>query len=502
MCTKAMGECSAAMIVEVKKSLSAGSLGYGTRVAYWAGQLAEGLKNTTFALFLLFYYNQVLGVSGTLCGLALFIAIAIDAVTDPLMGSISDGWRSRWGRRHPFMYAAAVPMALAFFAVFNPPDLNEFGLFLWLLIFSVTTRVAMTLYSVPHMALGAEMTSDYNERTTVVAGRAIFSLVGTLVVYGLGFGVFFVASEAYANGQLNPVGYPMFAAVLAVLMVLSIVGSAWGTQHLIPTLSKPANTGSVGLGPMVKDVLDAFGNLSFRWLVLGFVIVSAPVGIGTSLALYLNTFFWDITPEQMSYVLAAGPIGTLIGFVLAPVVGRYIEKKQALIWGAIGWAIFAIAPVCLYYLGLFPAPRTTGVVVGLAFCGFMAGLVVSQLVVAVGSMLADIADEHDLQTGKRQEGVFYGAYAFVIKATAGIGAAVSGLALDLIHWPTGEHIRTSADIPSDVLFKLAMIGGPALALGFIPAIWCFNHYTLDRRRHAAIRGEIDERDAMRIMTKL
>ena len=470
-------------------------LSNGTKVAYWSGQLAEGLKNTTFALFLLFYYNQVLGLSGTLCGIALFIAIAIDAVTDPLMGSFSDSWKSKWGRRHPFMYAAAIPMALAFFAVFNPPTTSDTGLFLWLLVFSVVTRVTMTLYSVPHMALGAEMSNDYNERTTIVAGRAIFGIIGSLMVYALGFGVFFVASDTYTNGQLNPAAYPLFAGVLALLIVASILGSAWGTHHLIPTLSKPGHIGSVSLGLMLKDIIGAFGISSFRWLVLGFVIVAAPVGIGTSLALYLNTFFWGVSPAQMSFVLAAAPIGAIIGFTLAPVVGRYIEKKQALILGTTGWSVFVIAPVCLYYLGLFPEPQTTGAVAGLAFCGFMSGLLYSQLSAAVASMLADIADEHDLQTSKRQEGIFYGAYAFVIKATAGLGSAVSGLALDLIQWPTGEHVKSAADIPADVLFKLAMIGGPGLAVGFIPAIWCFNHYALDRQRHAAIRTEIDARNA-------
>ena len=90
-----------------------------TKLAYWFGQIAEGLKNTTFSVFLLFYYNQVLEVSGTLCGIALFVGISIDAVTDPLMGSISDAWRSKYGRRHVFMYVSALPMAVCFFFLFT-----------------------------------------------------------------------------------------------------------------------------------------------------------------------------------------------------------------------------------------------------------------------------------------------------------------------------------------------------------------------------------------------
>ena len=93
----------------------------GTRLAFGVGQIAEGLKNASFNLFVLFYYNSVLGLSGSLCGLAIGIALVFDGLSDPLMGSISDNHRSRWGRRHPFMVIAALPFALAFFVLFAPP---------------------------------------------------------------------------------------------------------------------------------------------------------------------------------------------------------------------------------------------------------------------------------------------------------------------------------------------------------------------------------------------
>lgn len=468
-------------------------LTFNTKLAYWTGQLAWGLMTTSFGLFLLFYYNQVLGVSGTLCGIALFVATAVDAITDPLMGSVSDGWRSRLGRRHPFMYGSAVPMGVFFFLVFSPLAQSEIGLFAWLLIFSVLTRLAMTLYSVPHMALGAELTNDYRERTAVVAGRLAFDIVGMLIVYGLGLGFFFSASEAFPNGQLNAAAYPAFAGSVAVLMVLSILGTAWGTHQIIPELSQPNVEQGRGVKQTMRNLVGATRNVSFRWLSLGWVIVATPVGVGISLALYLNTFFWQIAPERMVPILVMYPLAMGLGFMLAPLASRYIEKRQALVWGAIGWAMFSIAPVCLHYAGLFPAPGTTGVVVGLGTCGFLAGLVVSQMPVAVASMLADVADQHELESGNRQEGVFYGAYAFVTKASGGIGAAFTGVALDLIQWPVGENVKTAADIPAEALFKLAMIGGPALALGTLPGVWCFNHYTLNRQRHAAVLTALEKR---------
>ncbi|UCE87058.1 MAG: MFS transporter, partial [Deltaproteobacteria bacterium] len=157
-------------------------LGRFQKISYGAGQVAEGIKNNSFEFFLFFYYNQVLGLSGTLGGAAVAIALVTDAITDPLAGSLSDSTRSRWGRRHPFMYAAPLPLALCFYLVFNPPaGLGELGLFAWLCAFAVLTRSAMTLYHVPHMALGAELSEDYLERTVIVAYRVFFGLIGVLI---------------------------------------------------------------------------------------------------------------------------------------------------------------------------------------------------------------------------------------------------------------------------------------------------------------------------------
>ena len=469
------------------------NLNFKKKLAYGSGQFVTGSISTAFMLFLLFYYNQVLEVSGALCGMALLIATIVDAVTDPIMGSISDSWRSRFGRRHPFMYFAALPLGACFFFLFHPLVHSEFALFLWLLIFSVLTRLALTIYAVPHMALGGELTTDHRERMSVVAVRLVFNIVGMMAVYGLGLGFFFAASEAFPNGQLNTAAYPLFAGWFAIITVISALVTAWGTHHLIPSLSAPAESQGHTAKKLLLEVMDALQNLSFRWLLIGWIIVSAPIGVGSSLALYLNTFFWQVSPQEMIPVLGLSPLAMGIGYMFAPALSQYIEKRQALMWGALGWATFSIAPVCLYYAGFFPEPGTSGVVIGLSICSFLTGITVSQLPVAVESMLYDIAEEQELEAGIRQEGVFYGAHMFVSKASGGVGAAISGVALDLIDWPVGDNISTAADIPPDTLFQLAMIAGPGLAMGLLPALWCFHHITLDRQRNAEVLSALAER---------
>ena len=120
------------------------------------GQFAEAIKNAGFNVFLLFYYNQVLGVSATLTSIALAIALMFDAVSDPLIGSFSDKLRTRFGRRHPLILMAALPLGVSFYCLFNPPGMaSDWAHFLWLLVFAVLVRASLTLYHVPHLALGA-----------------------------------------------------------------------------------------------------------------------------------------------------------------------------------------------------------------------------------------------------------------------------------------------------------------------------------------------------------
>ena len=132
-----------------------------TIMSYGFGQVSEAIKNSGFNIFLLFYYNQVLHVSATATSIALALALVFDALTDPIAGSLSDKMRSRWGRRHPFIVAAAIPLSITFYFLFNPPELDsELGYVFWLLTFAVLVRGSLTFFQVPHLALGAELARD------------------------------------------------------------------------------------------------------------------------------------------------------------------------------------------------------------------------------------------------------------------------------------------------------------------------------------------------------
>jgi len=154
---------------------------FWTKLFYGSGSTAFGIKETAFSFFLLLYYNQVLGLDPFLTGLALALAVAIDAVSDLAVGYLSDNWRSKLGRRHPFMYVAILPVATTFYFLWNPPAValeEQSTLFMYLVFMAVLVRSCLTLYEVPNAAQGPELTKDYHDRTKLMAFRYFFTWMG------------------------------------------------------------------------------------------------------------------------------------------------------------------------------------------------------------------------------------------------------------------------------------------------------------------------------------
>ena len=461
----------------------------GIKVSYGVGQAAEGIKNAAFNVFVFFYYTQVLGLPTVYTGIAIGIALAVDSITDPLIGSLSDNWQGSSGRRHPFLYVSILPLGLFFIGLFNPPELEEFMLFLWLTVFSVGTRAMMTLYYVPHVSLGAELSEDFNERTEVVAYRYFFSYVGGILTYIIGFVVYF------PDTQFNVEAYAPFGLTLSLLMMASILITALGTKRRIPHLpASRINRESVSilrvLHKTLLEIRSALTNRSFRWLFAGVLIVFAMVGVDNALNLHMNTYFWELQGGGNLFFFAATPVGALIGTALASPLTRWFDKKPSVIIGTLCWALCQVIPVVLRLLGWFPENGTDELLYSLIVIKFIQGLGVVQALIAFNSMVADVVDEHELITGLRQEGIFFSSVSFSNKMTSGIGTVAAGFALALIDWPTGAAVQTAADIAPETIAWLGLIYGPIVSGFALVSAYCYSKYGLNRQRHAEIVEEL------------
>ena len=466
-------------------------LGYSSKLAYGIGQASEGMKNSAFGTFLLLYYSQVLGLSPALAGFALLASLVFDAVTDPLTGSLSDSWHGRWGRRHGFMYVSAIPMAVTFYFVWTPPDgLGQAGLFGWMLTWTVLARGAMTLYHVPHLALGAELSNDYAERTRVVGYRIFFGFAGGAALFAVARAVFMRPTPEFAEGQLNALAYPPMGLWFGIAMGLIILLSGLGTHSRIPYLPKPArDTEGFSFRRLWREVGEALENPSFRVFFFGLFLFFVARGVDGALGIYMGTFFWKLGSGAVTLPLA-GLVGVLVGTVLWAGLARHLEKKPMFMTGIIGFSIFTMLLPIAKLVGAFPAESSSAYVPSIYFFTFVASFFGAAGLVSAGAMLADISDEHELRTGRRQEGIFFGALSFSGKASAGLGNWIGGIALAAISFPLQAAVE---DVAPWTVTQLALIYGPGVLLLVIVSIVMVSRYRLTRERHAEIQVQLDAR---------
>ena len=468
----------------------ANQLSWPDRGFYSLGQLSEGIKTAAFGFFLLFYYNQVLGLSGTLAGAALFIALTFDAITDPLVGSWSDFTRTKWGRRHPFMYASAIPFALSFFLLFAPPDgLGEIGLFAWLTVFAVLTRSAMTLYYVPYLSLGAELTNEYDERTLLAALRNVFMLVGMFAVLIGGNVFFFGETPEYTNGQLNPEAYLPFAIACVPFLIVGIWGSAVGTHNKIGGLNVPetADRPNVLKGAL-QDVRLAFRIRAFGSVVIASTLFSVNQGMVQALHLYTATYFFELSGGQITLLFTGAIIGIIVGSLISRPMAAFVkEKRHLFMLGSLWYALWTSSVIMLRLFELIPGNEDPIVAVMYIATGCVSAVGLGVAVPMISSMVADITDEHERLHGNRQEGIYYAAASFVGKAVSGLGPIVAGFIVDLSGIAPGT---AAADVPDEVIARFGWSAGPTVIVLTTLSVVAILFYNISRDRHAEILAAI------------
>ncbi|MGH1373354.1 MAG: MFS transporter [Cellvibrionaceae bacterium] len=463
-----------------------------TKIGYGIGQMSDGVKQAAFNTFLFFYYNQVLGLSGSLAGTAALLALVVDAVTDPMVGQISDRFQSRWGRRHPFMLMGALPFGVAIYVLFSPPSgLNESELFAWMLLGAIAVRLMLTLFFVPHLSLGAEMVRGYHERTSLIGYRVFFTYAGILLCSVIGFAVFFPPTEAYPNGLLNAESYPKFGLFCGVVGSCSMLWTVFATRKVVADLPKvviaPAST-----HPLLAfmQVFKSLKYPSFRVLFSLSLYFTTLAGVIQTLLVYVATYVFGFQSEHLAGLAASVVVGIVFASLVAQWLARRFDKRGALTICVLMGSLFAFAPITLYLLGIFQTLASEQkFLVVFSFNGISQVFFIAYVIV-LDSMLSDIIDENELETGQREEGLFFAARSFATKASYGFGSFFAGIGLDVIRFPQSA---TPQNIPPDAVTSLAILAGPVMFLLFMSTIVISRKYQLSYERHKEIRQAILDR---------
>jgi len=462
----------------------------GTKLAYGFGSAAYGIKDGGFSYFLLMFYGTVVGLDQGLVGLAILIALVVDAFSDPLVGYWSDNFRSKWGRRHPFMYAAAAPIALTYFLLWNPPDWGQTGLFCYLLALAILIRTLITFYETPSSALLPELTQNYQERTTVQTWRLFFGWAGGNFMAILMWGVLLVATAQYKEGSLNREGYETYGIIASLLIFVAIMVSALGTHSHIKHLRKPPERERRSLASIFREMFDTLREDSFKALFFTMLFGSVATGFGAALAFQMLSFFWGFEPAQIFIWTMLVFVSALIALLIAPRLVKAFGKKKSVI--GIGMIAFTIAPmpVLLRLLDVMPQngdPMLFPIVAAVNTLDL--GLIIAFQAIAY-SMIAELVEQSELRTGRRSEGVFYAAVTFTRKSSQGIGAAVAGFGLAFIAFPQGEAVSSVSD---EKLWYLGAIYAPILWVLWGSMLFAISRYRIDEDSHEANLRELAAR---------
>ena len=447
------------------------------KLAHGSGAAAFGIKNGGFDYFLLLFYGTVIGLEPGLVGLAILIALVVDAISDPLVGYWSDNFRSRWGRRHPFMYAAALPVALSYFLLWNPPDWGQTGLFIYLTVLAVLIRTFITFYETPSSALIPELTTDYADRTSLQAYRLLFGWSAGTGMSVVMFGVLLTGPL----GMRDPDAYATYGIIASVLIFATIMMSALGTHSRIPYLHQPVGTGErYSVGRIFREMLQTLSEKSFIALFLATMLFAIASGLSAALAFLMLNYFWGFSEYQIFIWTCSVFISALLGFVLAPRATRRLGKKRATI--LLGVLAFTIQPmpVLLRLAGLMPEngdPLLFPLVLGVNVIDL--ALIIAVQVVSF-SMIADLVESNELRTGRRSEGVYYAAVTFTRKTTQGLGVLAAGLILSFVNFPEGAQ---PGSVAADTLWNLGALYAPAILAVYLAALLCIARYRIDRNAH-------------------
>ncbi len=455
---------------------------------YAIGNIPQAVKDTAFGSFVVFYYTQVLGLSGTLAGLAMLIAMVWDAISDPIVGSWCDSVKSRFGRRHPLLFIGGISTACLFLLLFRPPaGLSEVDTFLWLTLISVFIRTTMTVYFIPYQAMGAEMSSDYDERTVIAKARVTMAFLGAMVLPAIAYGLIF-QSSADTDGRLVAANYWDYGLISFAMALSSTLICLWGTKTTIPSLPQatPA-TPKFSFTKPYSDFLVAASNKNFRATIGTNLAFGICAGTYATMGLYIATYYWEFSSSDLAGFVIPTFLATMTAFFLINRIGRRYDKNRLMSFICLAFSINVAWLVTARLLGWLP-DNGHPVLLQLQWLQIYIGVgLIASLAIIVASLMADILDQQEVDTGIRQDGVFFAAASFVTKTTTGVGSFVAGLSVDLSGLKPG---MTPGFVPDSVLMTLGWFYGPGIAL-FALIAWLFSRrITLSRTQTIRIQAEL------------
>ncbi|MBD2091711.1 MFS transporter [Microcoleus sp. FACHB-1515] len=448
-------------------------LSLSTKLAYGAGDAGAGITVTILTFSLMVFFTNVAGLDPRTAGSILAIGKVFDAINDPIVGFLSDRTKSRWGRRHSWMILGAIPFGIFFFLQWivprfsDNPATNQTALFWYYVAISILFNTAFTAVNLPYTALTPELTQDYHERTSLNSFRFAFSIGGSILALILGLVISLVVPDSAQQ-------YLALGAVCAVLSVFPIYWCVLGTKE------RYSSDSEISI-PFFEQLKIVFSNRPFLY-VIGIYLCSWLAFQLTATVLPYFTVNWMGLESYFAVALIVQAVAIVMLFVWSAVSKQ--RGKRVVYF--LGMALWIIAQAGLFLL----RPGQTALLFLLAG---LAGVGVATAYLVPWSMLPDVIELDELQTGQRREGIFYAFMVLLQKIGLALALFLVGQALGaagFIEATPGQPLPTQ---PDSALLAIRLVIAPLPTLTLIAGLVLAYFYPITREVHAEILLKLRER---------
>ncbi len=447
-----------------------------TKFAFGAGDVGPAVATAIMSFFLLYFLTDIARITPAVAGLILLLAKIWDAFNDPVIGMVSDRVRTRWGRRRPWFLFGAIPFGLTFFLLFLVPNVSDGGKFWYYLIVSLMLDTAFTVVNVPYTALTPELTRDYDERTSLNSFRFAFS-IGSGLIAAVAHPL--IVDAVKAGGGTDQTGYMISAAVWAVVATLPFFFAFWGTYER--HTEEEAET-----LPFLEGLKTTFSNRAFRYVTGIYLLSWLVVQTVSTIVVYYLTY-WLRQPGLVAPVILAVQGSALIWLFIWTAISRRVGKKGVYYRGMIFWIAVAFA---LFFVQ--PAWPSWVIIV----LGMLAGVGVATAYLVPWSMLPDVIELDELETGKRREGAYYGFFVLLQKLGLALGLFLVSQALAASGYITPPPGATEAIVqPDSALLAIRLMIGPVPAVVLAAGIYLVYKFPITKAGHAETLRELAARQS-------
>jgi GPH family glycoside/pentoside/hexuronide:cation symporter len=419
-------------------------------------------------IYLLKFYTEIVGLNASLAGIALGISVIWDGISDPLMGRFSDKTKTKWGRRRPFILLGGVLLSIAVLLLFSPPSLStQFGKFSYLLSVYLLVNTAMTVISVPHIALGGELSFERNERTSIFGWRLFFSNIGMLVGMIVPAAILQSLGDEFSKDNIS-LSRIRAGEIVSIVILISSFVSFWVTKDRDTVVQSEPNALS-----FFGSILSVLKNKMFLILLFAFVIATIGRTFNSAIALYYYEYRLGLKESEVV-------INILLPFflVLMASIGFWVwiaKKVGKKIPAFSGVFLLGVLTVIVY--PLFPYGELKPPLIAAFFGGIFAGSIL-----IMDSILTDVVDYDEFKTNEKREGLYFGIWKMGVKFSQAFGIAITGFLLDAIGFVAGAPAQST-----EIGFRLALIFGPGVGFFFILGSILFLFFPLTDAKHLQVQ---------------